>query len=160
AGAEHVRRAGEADAVDGVPARWVVEPGRAEEVAAVLCVANDAGWAVIPRGGGTKLGWGAPPRGADLVLSTRRLDQVLEHVWGDMTATVQAGCPVARFQAMLAAHGQRLALDPLWPERATIGGILAANDSGAWRLRFGALRDQVLGVTVALPDGTLAKSGG
>ncbi len=55
---------------------------------------------------------------------------------------------------------QRLALDPLWPEKATVGGIVSTNDSGALRLRFGALRDLIIGVTIALPDGTLASSGG
>ncbi len=60
----------------------------------------------------------------------------------------------------LARHGQRLALDPLWPGRATVGGVLSTNDSGALRLRFGSLRDLIIGVTLALPDGTLAKSGG
>lgn len=63
-------------------------------------------------------------------------------------------------QNALALHGQRLALDPLWPAQATIGGILSTNDSGALRLRFGALRDLIIGVTLALPDGTLASSGG
>jgi glycolate oxidase FAD binding subunit len=53
-----------------------------------------------------------------------------------------------------------LALDPLWPEKATVGGVLSTNDSGALRLRFGALRDLIIGATVALPDGTLASSGG
>jgi glycolate oxidase FAD binding subunit len=61
---------------------------------------------------------------------------------------------------MLAQHGQRLAFDGLWPERATIGGVLSTNDSGALRLRFGALRDLIIGVTIALPNGTLASSGG
>src|SRR5207245_1417934 len=122
--------------------------------------ANRTGLAVIPRGGGTKLDWGNPPRHADLVLSTARLGRVLEHAWGDMTATVQAGCTVAQFQRTLAEHGQRLALDPLWPDRATVGGILATNDSGALRTRYGSLRDLIIGITLALPDGTLAKSGG
>jgi glycolate oxidase FAD binding subunit len=61
---------------------------------------------------------------------------------------------------VLGQHGQRLALDPLWPERATIGGILSTNDSGALRLRYGGLRDLVIGATLALADGTLAASGG
>jgi glycolate oxidase FAD binding subunit len=77
-----------------------------------------------------------------------------------MTATVEAGCTFRQLQQTLAEHGQRLALDPLWPERATIGGILATNDSGPLRIRFGSLRDLIIGVTLALPDGTLAKSGG
>jgi glycolate oxidase FAD binding subunit len=159
-GPDHLRPATPADAVDGVPPRWVVAPGNAEEVTAVLRLADGAGLRVAPRGGGTKDGWGAPPRGVDLVLATGQLDQVLEHAWADMTATVQAGCPVAALQAVLGEHGQRLACDPLWPERATVGGILATNDSGPLRIRFGALRDLIIGCTVALPNGTLAKSGG
>ena len=67
---------------------------------------------------------------------------------------------IQKLQDALARHGQRLALDPLWPQHATVGGVLATNDSGSLRLRFGALRDLIIGVTLALPDGTLAKSGG
>jgi glycolate oxidase FAD binding subunit len=131
-----------------------------DDVATLLRDASRDGQAVIPRGGGTKLEWGRPPRRADFVLSTARLDRVLEHAWADMTATVEAGCTVARLQRALAEHGQRLACDPLWPERATIGGILATNDNGALRARFGALRDLIIGVTLVLSDGTVAKSGG
>jgi glycolate oxidase FAD binding subunit len=160
AGAEWVRPGGPEDAVAGVPPAWVVEPEGAGEVAAVLRAATDAGAHLAPRGGGTKMGWGTPPRALDAVVSLRRLDAVLEHAWGDMTVTIQAGCPVSVVQQTVAQHGQRVAIDPLWPGRATMGGILAANDTGALRLRFGGLRDLVLGVTLALPDGTLAKSGG
>ncbi len=131
-----------------------------DEVATRLRDASRDGLVVMPRGGGTKLDWGRPPRPADLVLSTTRLDRVVEHAWADMTATVEAGCPVARLQQALAEHGQRLACDPLWPERATIGGILATNDTGPLRARFGGLRDLIIGVTLVLPDGTVAKSGG
>src|SRR5712692_4406830 len=159
-GAANIRSATQADQVDGVLPGIVVEPGTQEELGKVLACAGRAGLAVIPRGSGTKIGWGNPPRRADLVLSTARLNGILEHAWGDMTATVQAGCKVAQFQRTLAEHGQRLALDPLWPERATIGGILATNDSGALRARFGSLRDLIIGVTLALADGTLARSGG
>src|SRR5437867_6320775 len=138
----------------------VSEPGDSAAVAGVLSRANLAGLAVIPRGGGTKLDWGRPPRRADVVLSTARLARVLEHAWADMTATVEAGCTLARLQQTLAEHGQRLACDALWPERATIGGVLAANDNGPLRARFGALRDLIIGVTLVLADGTVAKSGG
>jgi glycolate oxidase FAD binding subunit len=160
AGTEHVRAAGLEDAIDGQTPAAIVEPASGEEVAQALRFANENGLIVAARGGGTKLGWGNPARGLDLIISTRRLGDVLEHAWGDMTATVQAGCTVQVFQQTLAQHGQRLALDPLWPERATIGGVLATNDSGSLRGRFGGLRDLIIGVTVALPDGTLAKSGG
>jgi glycolate oxidase FAD binding subunit len=152
------------DAVDGVVPQMVIEPGTPEEVARALKIATGAGLQVIPRGGGTRwigailLDARTPKR--ELILSTRRLNRVVEHAWGDMTATVEAGCTFQQFQQTLAEHGQRLALDPLWPEQATIGGILATNDSGPLRVRFGSLRDLIIGITLALPDGTLAKSGG
>lgn len=160
AGSEHVRAAVREDAIDGHTPSVIVEPANGEEVAQTLRFANENGLKVAARGGGTKLSWGNPARGLDLIISTRRLAGVLEHAWGDMTATVQAGCIVQEFQETLAQHGQRVAADPLWPERATIGGVLATNDSGSLRGRFGGLRDLIIGVTVALPDGTLAKSGG
>jgi len=159
-GPEHVRIATEADAVAGVVSLVVVEPADERQTASVLRCANQAGLAVIPRGGGTKLDWGNPPHAADVVLSLRRLDQVVEHAWADLTVTVEAGCTVAQLQRTLAQHGQRLAVDPLWPERATVGGILSTNDSGALRLGFGSLRDLIIGVTLALADGTIASSGG
>jgi glycolate oxidase FAD binding subunit len=138
----------------------VVEPESEEEVSTALRCADRDGLAVIPRGGGTKLEWGNPPSRADLILSAARLNRIVEHVWADLTVTVEAGCVVADLQRALARHGQRLAIDPLWPGRATIGGILAANDSGAWRLAYGGLRDLIIGITLVLADGTIARSGG
>jgi glycolate oxidase FAD binding subunit len=157
---DSIRAATRADTVSGVPPRLVLEPTTEQQLASVLRIANDAGLAVIPRGGGTKLAWGNHPTRADLILSTARLNRIIEHVWADLTVTVEAGCTFQRLQDALAQHGQRLALDPLWPGQATIGGVLSTNDSGAMRLRFGALRDLIIGVTLALPDGTLASSGG
>ena len=158
--AKYVRAAGTNDVVAGVQPRFVVEPGSEQELAKVLKLANTAGLAVIPRGAGTKLEWGNPPARADVILSTARLHRVLEHAWADLTVSVEAGCTIGKLQETLAKHGQRLALDALWPERATVGGVLSTNDSGALRLRFGSLRDLVIGVTLALADGTVASSGG
>ena len=159
-GNENVRSATAADAVAGVQPKLVIEAGTASEVAEILRLSNEAGLAVIPRGGGTKLGWGNAPARADVILSVARMTEIIEHAWADLTVTVEAGCTIQRLQETLAQHGQRLALDALWPEKATVGGVLSANDSGALRLRFGALRDLIIGVTVALADGTLASSGG
>lgn len=159
-GNENVRAATTADAVAGVQPRLVIEAGTENEISEILRLSNAAGLATIPRGSGTKLGWGNPPARADLILSTVRLNEIIEHAWADLTVTVEAGCTIQRLQETLAQHGQRLALDPLWPEKATIGGVLSANDSGALRLRFGALRDLIIGATIALADGTLASSGG
>jgi glycolate oxidase FAD binding subunit len=138
----------------------IIQPDSPQALAKALAEANAAERLVVPRGGGTKLDWGNPGARADVVLSTANLHRVIEHAWADMTVTVEAGCSIANLQNTLAQHGQRLAIDPLWPEQATIGGILATNDSGVLRLRYGSLRDLIIGMTVALPDGTLAMSGG
>jgi glycolate oxidase FAD binding subunit len=135
-------------------------PASEAEVARVLADAQGAGLKVTSRGGGTKSDWGNPAAGSDRVLSTSRLNRVLEHAAGDMTVTVESGCTIAALQQHVARRNQRLALDPLWPGRATVGGVIATNDSGSLRHAFGGLRDLILGVTVALPDGTLARSGG
>lgn len=159
-GAEHLREAEPTDAITGIQPRMVVEPATAEQIAAVLQYCSRTSMAIVPRGAGTKLAWGNAPRQAAVVLSSRRLNHVIEHAHSDLTATVESGCTVSQFQQTLAAHSQQLALDPLWPERATVGGMLATNDSGSLRVRFGSLRDLIIGITIALPDGTLAKSGG
>jgi glycolate oxidase FAD binding subunit len=154
------RDAGPDDTVDGVQPRMVFEPQNEAELAAALRSANAAGLGVIPRGGGSKVAWGNPPVRADLILSTARLDKIIEHAWADLTVSVEAGCTFATLQNALAQHGQRIAVDPLWPKHATVGGILSTNDSGTLRIRYGGLRDLIIGVTIALPDGTLASSGG
>ena len=159
-GADEIRSATPGDAVYGVQPQLVLEPSTEQQLANALRVADDSRLSIVPRGGGTKLGWGNPALRADLILSTARLNKILEHAWADLTVTVEAGCSIQTLQQTLAQHRQRLAIDTLWPERATVGGILSTNDSGALRLRFGALRDLILGVTIALPDGTLASSGG
>ena len=159
-GANQIRAASPADAICGVQPQFLLEPATEQQLATALRLADESRLAVIPRGGGSKLGWGNAPSRADLLLSTRRLSRIIEHAWADLTVTVEAGCTIDTLQQTLAEHGQRLALDPLWPEKATVGGMLATNDSGALRLRFGALRDLIIGVTIALADGTLASSGG
>ena len=138
-------------------------PGSPEEAAEVLRAAAEDERRVRVRGGGTKLSWGAPsPQPADVELSTERLDQVVEHNEGDLTAVLQAGVPLARVQEMFAAANQMIALDP-WlgaDGTATIGGVVATADSGPLRHRYAAARDLILGITVVLGDGTVAKAGG
>jgi glycolate dehydrogenase FAD-binding subunit len=136
-----------------------VAPADTEQIAEVSRFANANGLSVMPTGSGSKLGWGNPLT-PDIELRTGRMSLVREHTWQDMTCTVQAGCTWAAMQATLQSHGQMVALDPLWPERATVGGIVACNDSGALRLKYGSLRDLIIGMTMVLADGTIAKSGG
>ena len=136
-------------------------PASAQEVAELLRSCSEEGRRVRIVGGATKLGWGNPVE-ADLRLSTSGLTEIVEHDPGDLTAVLQPGLPLAEAQAAFARAGQRLSLDPPLgkDEGATIGGVLAAGDLGPLRHRYGAIRDLVIGVVVALPDGTLARAGG
>lgn len=147
-------------AVDGLTPRFVAAPRSAGELAEVLREAAQQGWAVCPRGGGTKMSRGNPPRALDLLLDLRDLSGIVEYTPADMTVTVHAGTPLAVLQADLAAQGQMLALDPPFATRATIGGILAANDSGPRRLGYGTARDVVIGTRVATMDGRVTRAGG
>ena len=156
----HVRAATADDAVVGVQPKVVVEPTTEEEVAAVLSYADAEGLKVLVRGGGTQLRAGHPPTGGDILLSTRGLAKLVEHEPGDMTATAEAGMTLADFQMTLGRAGQWLALDPALPPATTIGGVVATAVSGAHRLRYGGVRDQIIGVRIVRADGTIAKGGG
>jgi len=142
--------------IAGVTPADVVTPASAGEVADVL---RSTTGTVVPVGAGTKTGWAAPPSSCDLLLRTTALDRVVEHVPGDLVVIAEAGVPLATLQAQLAEHNQMLALDPPEPG-ATLGGIVSANASGPRRLRYGTVRDLLIGVTVVLADGTTARSGG
>ena len=139
--------------------RFVASPRTTDEVAAVLRFCDANGIGIEIGGAGTKRGWSGAV-GGDLVLDTRGLAGLRKHSWQDLTATVGAGTTWAEMQRMLAQHSQMVALDPMWPERATVGGVIATNDSGVLRLRYGSLRDLVIGMTLVLADGTVARSGG
>jgi glycolate oxidase FAD binding subunit len=158
--APHTRSAAAGDVVAGARPGVVVEPETEEQVAAVLRYANGAGLAVIPRGGGSQLALGAPPQRADIILSLARMNQIIEHAPHDLTVTAQAGLPLATLQSALGAAQQWLALDPPLAEGATLGGLISTNATGARRLRYGGVRDQIIGVRVALADGTIARGGG
>jgi glycolate oxidase FAD binding subunit len=145
--------------IDGVEARFLARPRSVEEAGHVLAAAAADGLAVAFVGGGGKLGLGNPPERLDLVVETMALNQVLEHAAGDLVVRAQAGVRLADLQATLAPAGQQLALDPPEP-RATLGGVVAANASGPRRLRYGTVRDLLIGITVVLADGTVARAGG
>jgi glycolate oxidase FAD binding subunit len=157
--AGHAEPAGDGDAVDGVPARFVAAPGSTEEAAAVVRAAAADGLAIVARGAGTKLGWGTPPRRVDLIVDTHRLDRIVEHAAGDLVVIAQAGVRLATLGERLAGDRQRLAVDELVPG-TTIGGMLGTGVTGPRRLQAGAVRDLVLGVTMVRADGVVAKAGG
>src|SRR5262245_26712612 len=154
----HARAAGPEDAVAGVATRWVAAPGSTDEASALLRAAARHQLTVVPRGRGTALAWGAPPRSADLVVSTERLDRMVEHNPGDLVCVVEAGATIDAVNEHVVSHGQQLALDQPLPG-ATLGGTVSTTRSGPRRLLYGTPRDQVLGVTMTRADGAVATAG-
>ncbi|MEV0382287.1 FAD-binding oxidoreductase [Nonomuraea sp. NPDC050643] len=154
------RQAGADDAVSGVLPRRVALPESVEEVAAVLRACSEQDLAVVPAGGGTKLHWGLPPARCDVLLDMCCMNEILEHAAGDLVVRAQAGVTMDALAAALADKGQELALDVPFPEDTTVGGTLAAALPGPRAFRYGTARDLLIGITVVLPDGTIAKSGG
>ncbi|MDR7483519.1 MAG: FAD-binding oxidoreductase [Armatimonadota bacterium] len=160
-GAESVLAAGLARyAVDGHVPRIVVRPHDAEQVAAVLRVCAEAGAAVIPWGGGTAQEVGNPLRAASVVLRTDRLGRVLDHDAANLTVTVEAGITLEALGRALDAAGQWLPVEPPRAPLATPGGAASVDLGSPWRGRFGPVRDLVIGVRAALPDGGLVRWGG
>ncbi|MBE9036461.1 FAD-binding oxidoreductase [aff. Roholtiella sp. LEGE 12411] len=138
----------------------IVYPRTQEQLAAVIATAHGNNWRVLPCGSGSKLSWGGLAKNIDVVVSTERINGLIEHAVGDLTITVEAGMKFSHLQAILADARQFLALDPTTPELATIGGIVATADTGSWRQRYGSVRDQLLGITFVRADGQIAKAGG
>jgi glycolate oxidase FAD binding subunit len=128
----------------------------------------------LPAGLGSRLHWGPPVLPAQgeeqpLLVSTSRLDRVIEHCVGDFTVTVQAGMPLAQLQAELSRQNQWLAIDAPWGSDATsatdgqqgsIGGLVARGLAGGLRQRYLGVRDQLIGIGLLRADGTAARAGG
>jgi glycolate oxidase FAD binding subunit len=158
-GEGNARAAGAADVVGGVQPRYVIAPGSVQETADTMRLANSDGLAVVARGAGTKLDWGAAPSKVDIVLDTGRLAGMHYHAAGDLVATVGAGTPMRAVQVALGGSGQRLALDG-GSRSATVGGVLATNEAGPLRLTYGTPRDLLIGVQFVRADGVVAHAGG
>jgi glycolate oxidase FAD binding subunit len=146
------------DAIAGVVPSFVAFPASTEEASALLRAAVAQDLTVVARGAGTGLNWGAPPTSVDLVIDMQAMDQVLEHAAGDLVARAQAGVTMAHLASVLASAGQELAVDA--PAEATVGGVVATGTAGPRRLRYGAPRDLLIGITIVRPDGAVAHSGG
>ena len=148
----------DADAIAGVVPSFVAFPASTQEASDLLRVATEHHLTVVPRGAGTGLGWGNAPSACDLVIDLQAMDQVIEHAAGDLVARVQAGATIGHLASVLAGAGQELALDV--PAEATVGGMVATGMAGPRRLRYGAPRDLLIGITIVRADGAVAHSGG
>ncbi|NET41714.1 MAG: FAD-binding oxidoreductase [Okeania sp. SIO2B3] len=132
----------------------------------VTCCAKN-NWAILPCGSGSKIHWGGlmkvdptTHKQGIIVVSSDRLNHLIEHAVGDLTVTVEPGMKYAELQETLAKTGQFLAIDPAYPETATIGGIIATADTGSLRQRYRGVRDMLLGISFVRSDGKIAKAGG
>lgn len=146
--------------IDGLTPKAVVLPASVWEIQDVLRFAAAQHLSVIPAGSGSKLQSGNPPEKVDIVLAMTRINEVVEYEPADLTVTVEAGIQLTALQEKLADNGQFLPLNPPYASRCTLGGIVAANASGALRLRYGTARNLVLGLRVVHASGTVVKSGG
>jgi glycolate oxidase FAD binding subunit len=156
---EALRQGTAEDAIDGVVPLRVALPESPEDLASVLAEASRQRHLTVLRGGGSKIGWGRAASRVDLVIETAKLDRLVAHRHGDMTVTAQAGMPLATLDRHLSEHRQYLPVESAF-EGATVGGIVATNDAGPMRHRFGTPRDLLIGVTLAMTDGRLVKAGG
>jgi len=148
-----------ADTIQGRQARFVAAPASTEEASALLRAAAALGLTVVPRGAGRLQHWGNPPASCDLIVDTRRLDQIIEHVPADLAVTVQAGVRLRDLVRAVEAAGQSLALLPPRPAHAgTVGGLIATNAAGPHRYRYGTPRDRVTAITLVRADGTIVRS--
>ena len=146
--------------VDGISPLDVVAPSNEEELCDIIASANADRIGIIPWGGGTRVSLGNRPERPCLVLDMTNLNRVVFHNYADLTASFQAGATFGLVSEVLAQQGQLLAIDPPLPQRATIGGTLAAAVSGPLKWHFGHPRDSVIGMKVVQPDGAVTKSGG
>jgi glycolate oxidase FAD binding subunit len=137
-----------------------VYPTSEEEISNIIQYANDRNLKITVVGMGSKKGYGGLVNITDLLLSLEFYEGIIEHTVGDMTVTVRAGTKFQDLQKYLAQHNQMISLDPAWPEYATIGGVIAANDSGPKRLGYGSARDIVIGLKIVYPNGQVIRSGG
>ena len=147
-------------AVDGLIPCLIVRPGTQGEVSRVVSACAAGGAAMIPWGGGTAMGLGNRPARAEAIVQLDRLDQLVEFDAANLCVTVEAGMRLATLQATLAQKKEILPLDPPADRKVTIGGLVAANQSGPSRLLYGTARDWVLGMRVVLPDGEGIHCGG
>lgn len=154
-----VRPGGPEDQFDGVEPDYVARPASTGEVAAVMAVASELALRVAVRGAGTKLDWGLPPSGLEVLLDLADLDGLLEHAEGDLVLRAQAGARLAAVQEALLPHRQWLPLDEV-VAGSTLGGIVATGLAGPSRHREGGVRDLLIGATAVRVDGTVARAGG
>lgn len=142
------------------PISLLEAPASPRELAKLLGEAAASGNAVSPVGGETKLGYGNPLRRETIRVSLSKLNRVLAFEPDDMTISVEAGAPMQFVWNTLGERGLTIPIDVPVPETETIGGLIATGLCGPRRYGSGSLRDALIGIQAAYPDGTLGNAGG
>ncbi len=137
-----------------------VAPASAEAVSEIVGACDRAGEKISIVGGNTLEGMTLPPERVDLTLDVTALRGVVANERADLTLAVRAGTPLQDVATLLAAQGMFVPFDAPQPLYATVGGTLAAGWAGPRRHLYGRMRDYLIGSTVVLADGTIARAGG
>lgn len=146
--------------VEGATPQIALFPGDIGQISEIMRLASRESLSVIPMGMGTKRGLGNKPLRADIVLSTRKLNRIIEHESSDLVATTECGITLGDFQSQLGIKNQFLPVDPpRVGNGATVGGIIASNDSGPMRTRYGTTKELLIGMKVVRADGSIFKGG-
>jgi glycolate oxidase FAD binding subunit len=148
-----------AHAIDRRQPRLVVQPETTAQAAEILALAGRERFAVVPWGQGTQMHLGQTPGRYDLALSLGKLTRIVDYDVANLALIAEAGMPLCEVYRLTTPCQQFLPLGYAGTT-ASLGGLLATNTSGVKRLRYGGMRDLVLGVRVALPDGALVHFGG
>ncbi len=152
--------AGADQAIVGMTPARTYRPESEAECAEVLAREAQIGGRVAFAGGRTAIELGGAPQALDAVVHTGGMGRILDYAPSDMVLAAEAGVTVAQLQEAARAERQMLALDPPLPERATVGGVVAAGTFGPRRTRYGGVRDLIIGVTLVRADGVVARGGG
>jgi glycolate oxidase FAD binding subunit len=139
---------------------YLVIPNTKDMLSQFLSVCDKHLLPIFPVGNATKISWGKSPSVAKILVSTHKINSIIDHAVEDLTVTVESGMKIQDLQDTLALKGQFLPIDPCFPESATIGGIIATANMGSWRQRYGGVRDLLLGISFLRGDGKEAKAGG
>ncbi len=149
-------------ALDGKTPQLAAFPGSREELSALVALCVSQGLVMVPWGGGTKMAMGNVPPRVDLVIGTARLGSIVDYDIANLSVSVESGMVLSRLQEKLAREGRGffVPLDPPGTSSSTLGGIVAANDSGPRRFLYGTARDHILGLKFVSPTGKQVAAGG
>lgn len=138
----------------------IAAPGSPDQAADVVRLAESLNIGVVPAGALNQLYTGYPPNRPTLVVSSRRLNRILDHQPDDLTVTCESGVTLSQVSAALASSRQTLAMDGPLPETSTLGGLVASATAGLRRSAYGAPRDNVIGLKAVITGGNCVKGGG